>query len=333
VEVSETDLLEFFGRYGLKSSFENLTYFELATAFSFWWFQKQKVDLVMLEVGLGGRLDATNVIDKPLVSVITSIGMDHMDVLGPTIRDIAREKAGIIKKGCPVVTGELPADAEEVVYAEVDRSKAFGIRSGHISASWWGEQLEIDFEGSRYRIKPDLVGEAQSINVATSLKVVETLSNIYPVERELCLQALKEVVELTGFRGRFERLSKQHPWYFDGGHNPEALEAARKTAQRIFDGNQPTLVVHLMNDKINEEMSLFFSEFEEILYYSTPNKRAASFDSFVATVSQAKPLYEDRIGAFLHRHQHKAVLFLGSFYFYSSVKSWVTRFHSDHPFP
>lgn len=332
VEAGEEQLLIFFQSYASLPEFRHLTYFELATAFAFWWFYRQKADLVMLEVGLGGRLDATNVIEKPMVSVITSIGMDHVDILGPKISDIAREKAGIIKANCPVVTGNLPEDALQVVLNRARETGSDVHKSSHGSVRWQKNELIVEKGDMRMRLKPDLLSNAQSTNVLTVLKTLELLNGNYPLRREDVIVGLESVSQITGFRGRFERLSQTNPWYFDGGHNAEALKSTRDTIERIFPDEKPILVVHLMGDKLNTEIAGFFSEFKEILYYSAPNKRAASFDSFVALVSHAKPLYEDRIGAFLHQNQNKAVLFLGSFYFYSSVKDWVNRFQSDHPF-
>ncbi|MEX2602115.1 MAG: Mur ligase family protein, partial [Balneolaceae bacterium] len=112
--ITDEELLEFFRRYERDLEEVPLTYFELSTAIAFWYLNRQNVDLAIIETGLGGRLDATNVI-TPEVSVITSISLDHTDFLGNTIGEIAREKAGIIKSGRPVVTGSLPEEALVVI--------------------------------------------------------------------------------------------------------------------------------------------------------------------------------------------------------------------------
>ena len=101
---------------------ESPTQFEVITAAAWLYFAQQQVDVAVIEVGLGGRLDSTNVCSQPLVTIITSISLDHVETLGPTIADIAREKAGILKSGCPAVIGPLPPDAEQVVRSAVSSS-------------------------------------------------------------------------------------------------------------------------------------------------------------------------------------------------------------------
>lgn len=108
--IPESALLRFFREQVSKIEEHGLTYFEISTAIAFWWFSESEVDLAVVEVGLGGRLDATNLV-SPVACAITSISLDHTDILGDTIREIAREKGGIIKSGVPVITGDLPEEA------------------------------------------------------------------------------------------------------------------------------------------------------------------------------------------------------------------------------
>lgn len=194
------------------------TFFEFLTAMAFLRFAEAEVDVALIETGLGGRLDATNVV-LPEVSVITSIGLDHQNILGETIEAIAAEKGGIIKPGRPVVLGVLPAAAEavlrqiakersSVVYSVCER---FKLRPSALSPS--------DYENLP---QTNLSGDCQRINAATATLVVETLQSRFKVADEALEQGLKSVA----WPGRWERipLPDDRLLILDATHNEEALK-------------------------------------------------------------------------------------------------------------
>lgn len=202
------------------------TQFEVITAAAWLYFAQSQVDIAVVEVGLGGRLDATNVCDQPLVTIITSISREHWQQLGPTVADIAREKAGIIKSGCPVVVGNLPPDAEKVV-----RSRATELQSLYITptpareiAAGWGEYHSIS-NSQIIKYPLPLAGKVQLINSALALAAVEILQNS---GWEIPLSAIVEGMSQTQWPGRLQWVTWQNQkLLIDGAHNPESAHALR----------------------------------------------------------------------------------------------------------
>ncbi len=196
-----------------KHALGSYSFFEFITAIAFLYFYREKIDLGIFEVGLGGRLDATNILTKPLISVITSIGFDHMEVLGHTLKDIAREKAGIIKGSVPVVLGRLPAEAKTVIESVAEGLKAKVIR---LNDRFTTDTLPI----------PSLEGEHQRINAGTATLVCEQLTSQFPTTPEQVKNALKH----THWAGRWQRFSdtRKNEWVMDNTHNIEGVPFLEK---------------------------------------------------------------------------------------------------------
>lgn len=206
--ISEDAVVAFVEQY--KDEWKSIqpSFFEITVAMAFWYFEKEKVDIVVLETGMGGRLDSTNVV-TPEVSVITSIGMDHMQFLGNTIEAIAGEKAGIIKPLKPTVIGDLPKKAEEVMQrtAAERRSKLY---------------YSEDLQGAVPPIS--IKGPFQKKNAKTAITALMVLREKgYAIEDEHIRDGLMRVVENTGLKGRWQVLSEQPMTITDCGHNEEAI--------------------------------------------------------------------------------------------------------------
>lgn len=206
--ISEDAVVAFVEQY--KDEWKSIqpSFFEITVAMAFWYFEKEKVDIVVLETGMGGRLDSTNVV-TPEVSVITSIGMDHMQFLGNTIEAIAGEKAGIIKPLKPTVIGDLPKRAEEVMQrtAAERRSKLY---------------YSEDLQGAVPPIS--IKGPFQKKNAKTAITALMVLREKgYAIEDEHIRDGLMHVVENTGLKGRWQVLSEQPMTITDCGHNEEAI--------------------------------------------------------------------------------------------------------------
>jgi dihydrofolate synthase/folylpolyglutamate synthase len=185
------------------------SFFELLVAFAFRYFEQEKVDIAIVETGLGGRLDATNVL-MPELSVITNIGHDHMHLLGPDLPSIAREKAGIIKEGVPVVLGRIPEEALKVIEEKAEEKHAPILRSEEAM-----EKLP----------RSDLQGTFQEENLRTALRGIETLREEgWKVPPEAVKEGAEKVIPNTGFMGRWQLLGKDPLIVADMGHNREALE-------------------------------------------------------------------------------------------------------------
>ncbi len=201
------------------------TLFEMVTVAAWLYFAQQKVDMAVMEVGLGGRLDATNVCDHPLVSVITSIGLDHQEYLGSTIAEIAFEKAGIIKPKSAVVVGILPPDAQQVIQ---QRATELNAQVTWVKPAVWvkqnGMQQTANYQGLEYPLP--LFGEIQLINSAIA---IATIQIIRQQGWEISENALIQGMEKAQWPGRLQWITwKQHRLLIDGAHNPAAAMALRQ---------------------------------------------------------------------------------------------------------
>jgi len=191
------------------------SFFEITVAMAFAYFAEQKVDIAIIETGLGGRLDSTNII-RPLASIITSIGYDHMDMLGDTLELIAAEKSGIIKPNTPVVLSKLPEEASSVMYAKATEMEA--------------TIYLPDFEKT---IATDLLGKHQQENASVALKCIEINQKHFPTSLELDEYALQHVCEITKFEGRWQTLNAEPLVICDVGHNEEGVAAIVKELAKI----------------------------------------------------------------------------------------------------
>ena len=216
----------------------DMSFFEITTAMALHWFAVQEVDFVVLETGLGGRLDSTNIV-TPLLSVITNIGLDHCDLLGDTLPEIAFEKAGIIKSGVPVVIGESNAETDpvferKVLYTNLPEPKFMGSRSMIMSLLSFADKTEPMLWDRHKDILAamDLQGAYQEKNLRTVLAAVSTLlASVPELSEALAVSGMENVVSAiehtavrTGFRGRWEKLSDNPLIICDIGHNAHGLK-------------------------------------------------------------------------------------------------------------
>ena len=226
-----------------------LTTFEITTALGFLAFAKQNVSAAVVEVGLGGRLDATNVI-TPKVSVITSLSYDHMAVLGDTLAKIAGEKAGIIKPGVPVVSAPQDNEALEVLERVAkERSCPFilvgrDVQFERLTSSLDGQSLRItDLRASTLKIQLPLLGEHQIQNAATAYAALKTSG------LEISDQAIREGFSQVKWHARFEVVRRDPPVIFDSAHNQDSFEKLRQALDEYFPGRQVYLIFGASEDK------------------------------------------------------------------------------------
>jgi dihydrofolate synthase / folylpolyglutamate synthase len=221
------------------------TQFEVITAAAWWYFAQQKVDVAVIETGLGGRLDATNVCDRPLASVITSISMDHWQRLGTTLGAIAGEKAGIIKPHCPAIIGEVPEEAKAVIAAKILDCNA--------PATWVSAATKTttgaEWQGISYPLA--LLGRHQLLNSAIALATIQSLQQQgWHIDRDAIAQGMKQ----TQWQGRLQwieyRLNGQsHKLLIDGAHNVAAAEYLRQFVDEAFPQKRIHWVVGMLNTK------------------------------------------------------------------------------------
>ena len=231
--VSEEVVTDFVDRY--RGSFEPIapSFFEWGVAFTLWWFREQQVDIAVIETGMGGRLDSTNVV-TPEVSVITNIGWDHMQFLGDSLEAIAIEKAGIIKPGVPVVIGEA---SEEIaaVFKEV--------------ASERGAPVMLADDGIGGILPCGLVGEHQNRNKNTAFAAIQVLKERrWKVDNHAIMKGFINVVRNTGIRGRWEVLSREPLTIADVAHNADGINAILRMLE-VTPHQELHMVLGMVGDK------------------------------------------------------------------------------------
>ncbi len=264
-----------------RGTYGQLTTFEVLTALAFLWFARRKVDIMVIEVGLGGRLDATNVI-IPEVAVITPISRDHTEILGDSVSAIATEKAGIIKTGCPVICAPQPEDARRVIEDTCKRLAAPLFAVGR-EVTWApgrqsldGQTLTVTGRLGSYDLTIPLLGRHQQENAATAIAALEVLIDRgWLIVPNALRRGLREVV----WEGRFQIVRREPLLILDGAHNPEAARRLREGLESHFGTpGEPgfayrgaTLVMGALVDKDTAGV------LRELLPY---------FDRFVATASR-----------------------------------------------
>ncbi|MDB4497276.1 bifunctional folylpolyglutamate synthase/dihydrofolate synthase [Flavobacteriaceae bacterium] len=250
-EVSQPFVVDFISKHKNFLEQQQLSFFEMTVGMAFEYFATQHVDIAIIEVGLGGRLDSTNIIN-PEVSVITNIGYDHTQFLGDTLKEIAFEKAGIIKNNTPIVIGEKQ---EEVV-------NVFLHKASEMNA-------DIHFSSDiKHEYTTDLLGRYQEKNIRTALQTFQVLEGFAILETHI-RQGLLNVVNNTNFKGRWQILQEQPKVICDTAHNKEGLcEVLRQLSKQSFKNLH--IVLGVVNDKKLEELLPLFPKYASY-YFCKPN--------------------------------------------------------------
>ena len=304
------------------------TEFELITALAMVWFARQKCDIVVLEVGMGGELDSTNIIDVPEAAVIAAMGMDHVKELGPTMADIARAKAGIIKEGGRVVSYGGNPEADEVI-AAVCRARNASLCQPDFSAIVPGD---FSLEGQTFSYKGwrglriPLVGAYQMNNAAVVLETVEVLRQRgWSVSDEAVRQGLAD----TRWPARFEVLRRDPVFIVDGGHNPHGIRATAESLRRLFPGRKITFVTGVMADKdVEHILGLIVPLADQFFTVRPDNPRAMDAGELAARIeamgAKATACASVRDGvdrAIQAEGPHGVACALGSLYMSGEVRS------------
>lgn len=304
------------------------TEFELITALAMVWFARQKCDIVVLEVGMGGELDSTNIIDVPEAAVIAAMGLDHVKELGPTMADIARAKAGIIKEGGRVVSYGGTPEADEVI-AAVCRARNASLRQPDFSAIVPGD---FGLEGQTFSYKSwhglriPLVGAYQMNNAAVVLETVEVLRQWgWIISDEAVRQGLAD----TRWPARFEVLRRDPVFIVDGGHNPHGIRATAESLRRLFPGRKITFVTGVMADKdVEHILGLIVPLAEQFFTVRPDNPRAmdagelaARIEAMGAKATACASVQDGVDRAIQAEGPHGVACALGSLYMSGEVRS------------
>ncbi|MBQ3702752.1 MAG: bifunctional folylpolyglutamate synthase/dihydrofolate synthase [Oscillospiraceae bacterium] len=309
------------------------TVFELMTAAALLWYREEACDIVVLEVGLGGRFDATNIIDAPEAAVIMNIGLDHTEILGDTLEQIAFEKAGIIKPGTEAVLYQQGEGVTDVVRR---RCEELGVAL-HI-ADFSQIQLEFDsiygqsftYKGNPYALP--LLGAHQLKNAATVLELVEVLrARGWKLEQSDVEHGLYAV----HWPGRFELLSEEPLFIVDGGHNPQCAQTVRDNLLRYFPDKRRILLLGVLADKDYPELTAILNEVADEYICITPlsPKRALPAKELANFLNRYnKPVavcdtIRDGVSLALDRSDDKSVVCaVGSLYSVGEIRACFERY-------
>lgn len=272
--ISENEMDDIFGQLKNAGLSGKLTDFELLTCVAFLYFSQQKVDFVLLEAGMGGREDSTNVI-TPIVSIITSIALEHTKFLGPTIESIATHKAGIIKQKIPVIIGRLPKEAISVIETEAFEK--------HAPLIELGDHFEVSIEGSFDAYKNDekgleierllraLPGNHQADNMALAITAFFEVAEYFKLAVDL--DKIRKGILEANLPGRFEEVLPNV--YFDGAHNPASVEKLVQTIKTKFPDEKVRFVVGMLADKdVGAVLRLLEQVSDEFYFVDFINERA-----------------------------------------------------------
>jgi dihydrofolate synthase/folylpolyglutamate synthase len=269
--ISEADIVRLVGELRAANKENNATLFEFATVMSLKFFAEQKCDLVIWETGLGGRLDATNIV-TPLASVITNIGFDHTQWLGDTLEKIAAEKAGIIKEKIPVVTSVENAEALAVI-EKIAREK----------------NASLSKVNSEFRIQNSelpLLGEHQKLNAALAVATIEILQSQIPVSEKQIKTGLQNV----NWPGRLQLIEKLNGQkiLLDGAHNVAGAEVLRDTIQKNFPATKRTLILGILQDKNWREICEILAPLAQKIFLVSVSSQRTANPNELADVCRAK---------------------------------------------
>ncbi|NME99021.1 glutamate ligase domain-containing protein [Aneurinibacillus aneurinilyticus] len=311
------------------------TEFEVVTALALLYFATVTYpDIVIWETGLGGRLDSTNIV-HPLACIITNIGFDHMNILGENVPAIAREKAGIIKNGVPLITGKMPGEAMEIIEEVAKSRRATIYRAGKeyeaLRSQHEGREM-MDFTGLFGNIKGcelGLTGAHQVDNAAGALMTLQVLNRYFAlyVEEEHIHKGLRE----ARWPGRFEKINNAPDIVLDGAHNVDGVRALAQTVRDYYPGRKVSLVFSALADKNYAEMVGILAPLcERVWVTKTDHPRAASaielaaaFKASVPDVSvQAEENWREAWRQAIHTVTPPEVLLVaGSLYFISDIRN------------
>ncbi|MBQ3515174.1 MAG: bifunctional folylpolyglutamate synthase/dihydrofolate synthase [Lachnospiraceae bacterium] len=304
------------------------TAFEVETAIAFEYFFDKKVDVVLLETGMGGRLDATNIVKRPVCTVIASVDMDHMAFLGSTIEEIAREKAGIIKESVPVVISPNQKEEAKRVMKEIADKKNAPFFQGELPtiSDFSLEKQSFYFAGNKEKqYEISLLGNHQPENASCALKIMEVLREKFPVAEDKISEGLKK----TRWKARFEILQKEPLVIRDGAHNENAAIRLKESLQKYFTKPQFIYIMGVLKDKEYEKIIDIMAPMAKLVYVITPkNERALTAEELKRAWSQYGKkvvVVEDAKEAFrmaLHAYQGESgILCFGSLSFMSEITS------------
>lgn len=308
--------------------------FEVITAMMFLYFGTGQVDVAVVEVGIGGLLDSTNIL-TPEVSVITTIGMDHMELLGKTLPEIAAQKAGIIKPGVPVVAGNIPKEALEVIekIAQNQQSPLYAFQKDYVISKWhtlptWGEQFT--YEDDQIMLQPiqlSMLGRHQTENAAAAIKAVAVFSQ----KRALLLNHEKMLLGLKQafWPGRMEKISDSPLIVMDGAHNVPGIQRLIETIKQDFAQQEIVILFAALRNKEYSKMIQMLKKVPHVhlILTSFEHERAVTAEDICQEEDMVffEVWQEALLAAVKQAGEDSVLLITGSLYFISEVRRTLLK--------
>ena len=310
---------------------ETPTAFEQETALAFWYFAKKGCELAILEAGLGGDMDATNIVTTTVCSIITSISMDHCRILGNKISEIAAHKAGIIKPGAPVICIEQKEDAMEPIRAAAKAADTplYEVHRDEVRQIFSDKRESIVFFREFENLHLKMLGSCQPENAALAVQAASVLSRSYPIEKK----HIYEGIEKTRWGGRFELHSGSPDIILDGAHNPDGIRRLRESVNQMFGAVPICYVCGVLADKDYEkEIEILFGRASNVFTVTPPSPRAMKSTDLKAAIKERFPQLkvisfdsEDGIEKAMEAavSQNNPVVVCGTLTSLARVKEWM----------
>lgn len=312
---------------------ETPTAFEQETALAFWYFAQKGCELAILEAGLGGDMDATNIVTTTVCSIITSISMDHCRILGNKISEIAAHKAGIIKPGAPVICIEQKEDAMEPIRAAAKAADTplYEVHRDEVRQIFSDKRESIVFFREFENLHLKMLGSCQPENAALAVQAASVLSRSYPIEKK----HIYDGIEKTRWGGRFELHSGSPDIILDGAHNPDGIRRLRESVNQMFGAVPICYVCGVLADKDYEkEIEILFDRASNVFTVTPPSPRAMKSTDLKAAIKkrflQLKVISfdsEDGIEKAMEAavSQNNPVVVCGTLTILARVKEWMKR--------
>ncbi len=310
---------------------EKPTAFEQETALAFWYFAKKGCELAILEAGLGGDMDATNIVTTTVCSIITSISMDHCRILGNKISEIAAHKAGIIKPGAPVICIEQKEDAMEPIRAAAKAADTplYEVHRDEVRQIFSDKRESIVFFREFENLHLKMLGSCQPENAALAVQAASVLSRSYPIEKK----HIYDGIEKTRWGGRFELHSGSPDIILDGAHNPDGIRRLRESVNQMFGAVPICYVCGVLADKDYEkEIEILFGRASNVFTVTPPSPRAMKSTDLKAAIKERFPQLkvtsfdsEDGIEKAMEAavSQNNPVVVCGTLTILARVKEWM----------
>lgn len=312
---------------------ETPTAFEQETALAFWYFAKKGCELAILEAGLGGDMDATNIVTTTVCSIITSISMDHCRILGNKISEIAAHKAGIIKPGAPVICIEQKEDAMEPIRAAAKAADTplYEVHRDEVRQIFSDKRESIVFFREFENLHLKMLGSCQPENAALAVQAASVLSRSYPIEKK----HIYDGIEKTRWGGRFELHSGSPDIILDGAHNPDGIRRLRESVNQMFGAVPICYVCGVLADKDYEkEIEILFGRASNVFTVTPPSPRAMKSTDLKVAIKKRFPQLkvtsfdsEDGIEKAMEAavSQNNPVVVCGTLTILARVKEWMKR--------